>query len=416
MAPAVESDKTPAGTYSLFLVLFLAIAFKSNDALTTPQFWAEDGKDFFAAQYAQWLPHVFTPYAGYLHAIPRLVAWMANFTSPVRAPLIYNLSAIVMSAAGLAFVLGRLRHVLPLSLMLATILVLPTSGEIFGNLTNVQWFLQLVLPVACLTTAPRLRGWRAHAGDMVLLLVALTGPFSLITSCLVVGLWLSSWLDRRFAIGAFGGHLGTWSALSDRRAIAIVATGGLAQLVTLLTHPMPFPGDAPTPIRLLKIGLFDLIPSHVFGFDFLTNGTCALLYVVIVGTLIFGRRMKGEHRMTILALLLFTVVGALSGMAKTATIADHYELTFADRYFHALRIVFWWAAFAAIASATAYRRKDVCAIVLVCIAMVALSNPGHMRRDPMPDFQWKAHARELQKTGPHAIPIPPGWWLNVTTP
>jgi hypothetical protein len=403
-------------SFSLFLIFFIVIAFKSNDALTMPQFWAEDGTDFFVKQYGHGLPQIFVPYAGYLHAIPRLVAWLATIASPGRAPLIYNLAAIAMGAASLAFITGRLRSALPIAVLLATFLILPTSGEIFGNLTNVQWFLQLALPVACFSAAPRLRGWRSPARDLTLLLVALTGPFSLITALLVAGLWVSSWLDRRFNIGAFDGHLANWRFRRSRRTIAIVTAGGLAQLVTLLTHPMPLPGDTP-PFALLKIGMFDLIPLHLFGFDFLTNGLYTALYLAIVGALIFGRGMSGEHRLMILGLLMFALVGALSGMAKTAHLENYYNFSIADRYFHALRIVFWWAVFAAIASTTTYRRRDISTVVMLCIVIITLSNLSYMRRGPMQDFQWKAHARELKQPGSHSIPInPPGWSVDVTTP
>ncbi len=412
-----ESTRTHQGALALFLVLFVAIAFKSTDALSLPQFWAEDGPVFFAGQFGHALPQVFASYAGYLHAIPRIVAWLATLASPTRAPVIYNLSAIVMSAIALTYVVGRLRRVLPLPLMLATFLLLPTSGEIFGNLTNVQWFLQLVLPVACLSAAPRLDGWRLPARDLVILLIALSGPFSLIATIVAAGMWFASWTDRRFSIGAFEGHLAAWSTRADVRIIVLIAAGGLIQLVTFLTHPVPLSGDTHTPFRLVKIALFDITPIHIFGFDFLTNTCYALIYLAIGAALIFGRGMTGEHRLTILALLLFAFAGVLSGMAKTPNLDSYYDFNLADRYFHALRIVFWWAVFVAIASATTYCRKDICTIVTLCIVMITLSNLSHMRRGPMQDFQWKAHARELKQPGSHSIPInPPGWSVDVTTP
>src|SRR5215472_2407952 len=82
----------------LFALVFLLLVFRRPDALTNPQFWAEDGVQFFFSQITRgtWAS-LFRPYAGYLHLIPRLVAAGASPLPARVAPLLYNFSALLIA-------------------------------------------------------------------------------------------------------------------------------------------------------------------------------------------------------------------------------------------------------------------------------------------------------------------------------
>ncbi|WP_312930666.1 hypothetical protein, partial [Stutzerimonas nitrititolerans] len=108
-----RSSRSLREQISFFLVILFALAYKCNDALSTPQFWAEDATVFFSDQFGHAWPQLFSPYAGYLHTLPRLVAWAASWLSPGKAPLIYNAAAIVLCALAIALTCRRLRNYLP---------------------------------------------------------------------------------------------------------------------------------------------------------------------------------------------------------------------------------------------------------------------------------------------------------------
>ncbi len=130
---------------ALFLILFL----KRPDSLLAPQFFAEDGRIFFHDQilFGGW-EAFFTPYAGYLLFIPRLVALLA-FLFPIEfAPAVYNTCALLIAACCCAlFTLPAFRWILASDALRFAVCCLIAaaldSGELSGTITQIQWYLQL---------------------------------------------------------------------------------------------------------------------------------------------------------------------------------------------------------------------------------------------------------------------------------
>src|SRR5476649_2190102 len=83
---------------AVIVAVALLVARKSW-ALLTPQLWAEDGtihlndvEQFGAGAFL-------VPYRGYLHVLPRLVAWIASQTADVAHwPAIYNWASLLLTA------------------------------------------------------------------------------------------------------------------------------------------------------------------------------------------------------------------------------------------------------------------------------------------------------------------------------
>lgn len=125
-----------------FLVVAAAVllALRKPWALHTPQLWAEDGEIFLNQDDQFGLRAFVTPYNGYLHFLPRLIAWLASHTVDVTWwPALYNSFAFAATVAVFAR-LGSPRVELPAKpwLMLALVLV-AGSGEVLINVTNLQW-------------------------------------------------------------------------------------------------------------------------------------------------------------------------------------------------------------------------------------------------------------------------------------
>lgn len=126
--------------------------------------WAEDALIFSQrALHPDLLPFgVFTPYDGYVHALPQLIASTAWALVPIDA-----MSAAITSAAcatvgiigAVVFVLTRDWHLhLAGRVILAftTVLAPTLSAEVLGNLTNLHWFLLWLAPFVFLA---RPRHW-----------------------------------------------------------------------------------------------------------------------------------------------------------------------------------------------------------------------------------------------------------------
>ena len=60
------------------VVCGLVLYARMPDAFSHPQFWAEDGTIFFLDAHSGGWRALLDPYSGYLHLIPRAVAWLAE--------------------------------------------------------------------------------------------------------------------------------------------------------------------------------------------------------------------------------------------------------------------------------------------------------------------------------------------------
>ncbi|HVN87075.1 MAG TPA: hypothetical protein VMW17_19770 [Candidatus Binatia bacterium] len=176
------------------------------DAVTTPQFWAEDGAVFFADQYRGTV-RPWTLYRGYCHLIPRVVAGVATLLPLKQAPLVYNVSALILAAVSIAwFSLPHFRHLVKEDSLRASVCialaVLPTAHEILATITNLQWYLGLWGALVCFQP---IRGRRAK---MLVALAYVAAVFSAPYFALFVPiLLLRAWFRREdltFCLGLVG--------------------------------------------------------------------------------------------------------------------------------------------------------------------------------------------------------------------
>ncbi|MFN6436774.1 MAG: hypothetical protein RMY35_007675 [Nostoc sp. DedSLP01] len=168
----------------MFIVAFIAIVSKRPDAILNPQFWAEDGTVFYAQAYNNGIINsLFSPYAGYLHAVPRLTAAFSMLFPLKFAPLIFNLIAIVIQILPVTFLISsRFSKLIPninYRICLAFLyLALPGCYEVHANITNTQWRVALLIFMGLI-------GQSSHAlvnlFDVVMIFIGgLTGPFSIL--------------------------------------------------------------------------------------------------------------------------------------------------------------------------------------------------------------------------------------------
>ena len=161
----------------VFMISFVFLFAFAHDRFIHPRFWAEDGVVFFQQAYQHGLSSFIIPYAGYLHVIPRLVAYLTVKLIPYRfAPLVFNYSAVLLFMLTIWQVMtSRIKGVNKYLIALSLILV-PSTAEILAVLTNVQWFLALLLiSVFMREKATNLK--ERVSDSLVVLLCGLTGPF-----------------------------------------------------------------------------------------------------------------------------------------------------------------------------------------------------------------------------------------------
>lgn len=187
--------------WGAFLVFFLLLLTRSWHWIVNPQFYIEDGVEFYGVEFnsldlahkLQTLPRI---YMGYYHLTPRLLSIVAS-SLPLRyGPLAMELQALAVQAlAGAFFLSSRLERQIPSIGMrlLCGLLVIgyPYSNELFANVAHSQWYLALL--GATILCADPGKGRISRFGDyLLILLIAFTGPFSLVLAPLA---WAVGWKD-----------------------------------------------------------------------------------------------------------------------------------------------------------------------------------------------------------------------------
>ena len=176
----------------VFAIAALAVISRRPDAITNPQFFAEDGAVWYADAYRLGLHSLPVPDAGYLQTFPRVVAALAALVPLMFAPFLMNVIGIVVQVLPVN-ILASSRYAnwgsLPLRLVMGFLyLALPNSRELDVVITNAQWHLAFLACILVLAPPPATWKWRV-LDVSVLLLSGLTGPFCVFLLPVAVIMW-----------------------------------------------------------------------------------------------------------------------------------------------------------------------------------------------------------------------------------
>lgn len=207
--PEDTSKKMGRWTGAGLLVLGTATALLRYDwGAPLDRVYAEDGTIFLAQAETTSFPDAFVePYAGYMHAVPRLLAEVASVV-PLRFAAAVLSVGTAMCVVGLALVVYRslAPHVRSSTLRLALaayIAILPVGREVVDVAANVHWYLLFAAFCVCLWRAPSRAGTIVSA--LVLLLTATSEPFAVVLLPLLA---LRAWVLRdragQILLGVFG--------------------------------------------------------------------------------------------------------------------------------------------------------------------------------------------------------------------
>jgi hypothetical protein len=231
----------------IFIVSLLVIFSRRPDVLLNPQFWAEDGRVWYAEAYNQGAIYsLTTPQDGYFQTISRIGAVFSQMFPLACGPLVFNLIAISAKILVVSFIASsRFSKLIPNvygRLLIGFIyLALPVAFETHGNLTNVQWHLAL-LSFLIIIAAPSDKLYWKIFDFTIILISALSGPFCILLLPIVVIKWLITKEKRSIYF------------------IIILAAVSAIQIIPLLLTERP----SRQPLGA-NIGLFfEIIGGHIF--------------------------------------------------------------------------------------------------------------------------------------------------------
>lgn len=373
----------------------LAIIFaRRPDALLNPQFFAEDGKIWFADAYnSGWLATLFKPHAGYLQTFPRLIAGIALLVPLQLAPFLMNacgaaiqvLPAMILLSARCAG-WGSLRV---RALMAAVYMALPNSREIHVTVTNAQWHLALLACLLLLSAVPRRVLWRI-ADLTIVILCGLTGPFCFILTPLGIAFY---------------------SKRRDRWHFVLACTTAICTLIQILALTLSQPTRFHDPLGaspqlFVRILAANVYLGSLFGHTTpLEMNLAFYAAVVAIATALVGYVfLKASLELRLFLVFSATIFLASIASPITGQHAEpqwwHLRGSLGMRYWFLPTLAFSWCVIWCATSATARRVRNlgICGAAIMCIGIAA-----DWRYPAYKDLQFPGYAQQFAAAAPGTI-------------
>ena len=403
------------------VISFVLIVARRPDAIFYPQFYAEDGKYFYAQAYNLGGLHALTiPLGGYLITSDRVAGLFAVLFPLSWGPAIINVLAIGVECLPAVFLFSdRFDHLIPnwyARVALAFLyLALPNAAELDAVITNSQWHLALLVFLVIIAAPPSGARWKVFDGVAVLL-TGLSGPFCIMLAPIILVRWLK--VRNPFLL----------------RLLVIDFITTVVQIVTLVTSISS--GRAHAPLGISGIQLVRIIVGQVFlasmfgprGYSILAHGSwwatwwfplILLLAAVAFLGLTLRRAPQELHLLWLFGALVF--IAAL--FAPLNPVPGTYWQALAhpgwDQRYEFFLIVAWMATLVWALSACPRRLLRGLALVLTIVTCL-VGIPVDWRYMAFSNYHYQSYVREFQQLPVGSrivIPINPdnseGWAMTL---
>ncbi len=148
----------------VFLCLFVVMLIRAWPRWSISQIWAEDGDVFLASAWNEGTSSLFTPFAGYFHCVPRLIAYVGSFLPLEYIPTFFVFLVMGLHVGIYLRPLGRdFSEFVPSfgNRVLFSVGLFFTGGFIegFGTLANLHWFFSVYFMLLMLRNLDSRLGW-----------------------------------------------------------------------------------------------------------------------------------------------------------------------------------------------------------------------------------------------------------------
>ncbi|WP_025155548.1 hypothetical protein [Leifsonia aquatica] len=279
-------------TIGLFLI-GASICFARIPVAARNVLWAEDASVFVTdAAKGDFVGALLTPYNGYLHFVPRVIAGVLTPTVPLSIlPVAITAAACAITAACATLIFVALRNRIPstlvrISIWLAVVAMPIGSVETNGNIANAHWYLLGAL-FALLATRWTSAGWSVLAAIVAFFAVT-SDPLALV----FVPLVLLQIIDRRTGLRRF--IIPAAYLLGAVIQVTVIASGA----------SLGIKAESPSLVGLTRALFWRVYvtqyagePGSIWAFE--SFGTVALIVgailavLVVVAAIVWGRQLGG---------------------------------------------------------------------------------------------------------------------------
>lgn len=138
------SRKEKLSDISVLILLFLVLYFRNPLLFSYPTPASEDLPIFLGQEYSIGFPEtVFITYSGYIHLLPRIIAWISMKFELSNAMVVMNWSVLLIKILTfyLIYKSEEIKSGLIKFSLLAYLVLIPFAEGIYNNVTNLQWWL-----------------------------------------------------------------------------------------------------------------------------------------------------------------------------------------------------------------------------------------------------------------------------------
>lgn len=391
--------------FTIFICTLLLIS-RRPDAILNPQFWAEDGKTWYADAYNYGLSSVVSTYAGYIVLPYRLVGYISLVLPLGFVPLFFNAIALGIQLIPITLLNSSLveKFITKRTVVLwfsFIYVALPNAAEVYLNLTNIQWPLGLAAFIV-LFAEEKSKLWSAYC-IIILILTGLSGP--LLMLLWPIALYLCKLQKSR----------------RNLRNFAIITVLSLAQLLSIILSDFDRLGShvLGTPIDLIKMFVGQIMTGGLLGernvglaYDHFALLACLML----IGLCITGYAfINGPRVLKAFIAYSILIIGSMLFSLKSVNGFDIWKgLTNpsgGQRYWY-IPIMAWLA----ILSWCAFRASNIyvrwlCAVTLLLL-VIGIPSDWRLRQRPNLNFQNHVKAfTQLESGNSYTFPINPSWQM-----
>ena len=412
--PAQLDGLRPWHQVVIFVAACSIIISRRPDALFHAQFWAEDGVVWFSQAYNEgWWRPLFQSEVGYFQTLPRLASAIALLAPLVYAPLVCNLTALVVQAIPVALLLSaRSREWGSLTIraaMAAIFLALPNCPEICAIITDSQWVLAIAAFLVLIAIPPTTK--LQFGFDLsILLLCGLTGPFCILLS--PIALYLA--LRRR-------------EARSQRLYAALIVLCSLIQAYSLFfrnTAERSSAGLGATPMLFIRMLSGDIYLGALIGPTTLAmkpgyGFALFLILLAVCGTALIALVLRKAPQ-PLMLMVVFACLSLTASIISPSTVPrpgiSKWEMiarAAAVRYWFYPSLVFLWSLIFGLRSSSRPVKAASAGLLVVLSFGIAL----RWHRPPFTDTHFPDLARHFETlpagTAEQFPENPDGWSFRL---
>jgi len=375
------------------LALLLIFFLRRPEMFLTPQFWAEDGPVIFVQADVTGARALLLPYGGYHHLLLRMIAALAAPLDAVVLPAGYFFASMAVTIALAAAVFSPRLDLSYRPACALTLGLVPHTGEVFGNLTNLQWPAALGL-VWLLLARDATRPGQQIRDSLLAVVLGLTGVFSVLFAPLFL---YRAWQRRSSAAWLIAGLI-LCTALVQ--VTTICRTGGSVS-------PAGASWSLPLILNTIGLRLGGALCLPMNQAMHLPPAVAVSLGLVCLVLLLAAAGWPGPQRETrrlLAACLGLILAGTLFRLRQD--LGDLHVITNGDRYFFLPKLLAAWLIIQGLANPG--WRRWACAGVCTALLLTSLVD---WRYERLHDFNWAVYARRIEAgESVPAIPLNPDGW------